>query len=245
MRRLLPDPVETVDLAEAYAPPVVTDGRPFVRLNMITSLDGAISVNGTSGALGGPADKHVFATLRSWADVVVVGSGTVRAENYGPARVDEATQRTRVARGQSPQPPIAVVSRRADFDFGAPFFADATAQPIIITTEERVDDVAHRAGDAAQVIAAGPDAVNLAVATRQLAAKGWTSVLCEGGPGLNSDLARDDVLDELCLTVSPRIVGGDGPRIIAGPPLMPPFEPTLVHLLDEDGFQFLRLSLRN
>jgi riboflavin biosynthesis pyrimidine reductase len=211
---------------------------------MISSLDGAISVNGTSGALGGPADKRVFATLRSWADVIVVGSGTVRAEHYGPARLDDATQRVRVARGQSAVPPIAVVSRAADFDYTAPFFADAVAQPVVLTTEAHADDVGRRAGDAAQVVVAGKRTVDLAAGIAHFAANGWPNVLCEGGPGLNGDLAREDVLDELCLTVSPRIVGGDGPRIIAGPPLVPAFEPMLVHLLEEDGFQFLRLSLR-
>jgi riboflavin biosynthesis pyrimidine reductase len=244
MRRLLPEPAETVDLVEAYAPPAVAPGRAFVRLNMISSLDGAISVNGTSGALGGPADKRVFATLRSWADVIVVGSGTVRAEHYGPARLDDATQRVRLARGQSAQPPIAVVSRSADFDFGGPFFAEATSQPVIVTTEDRADDVAGRAAGAARILGAGTGTVDLAGAIAQLAAKDGPNVLCEGGPGLNSDLARNGVLDELCLTMSPRIVGGDGPRIIAGPPFVPAFEPTLVHLLEEDGFQFLRLALR-
>jgi riboflavin biosynthesis pyrimidine reductase len=244
MQRLIPDPSPSVDVAAAYAPTPVPDGDAFVRLNMIESLDGAISVNGRSGALGGPPDKKVFATLRAWTDVIVVGAGTMRAENYGPARLDDEAQRVRRDRGQSPQPPIAVVSRAANFDFTAPFFTDAVVKPILVTTVEQVDDVMTRAGDVADALGAGSGAVDLRGVIAQLVTRGLRNVLVEGGPGLNSDLAREGLLDEICLTLSPRIVGGDGPRIIAGPPLMPPYEPRLLHLLEEDGFLFRRMALR-
>jgi riboflavin biosynthesis pyrimidine reductase len=243
MQRLLPHHEETVDLVDAYAPPSLL--VPLVRLNMISSLDGAISVGGRSAALGGPPDKKVFATLRSWADVILVGAGTVRAEQYGPARLDDHTHRARLERGQLAEPPIAVVSRAAKFDFTSPFFTDAMAKPIIITTEARAAEIGPHIGDAATVIGAGTDDVDLADAIAQLRERQLRCVLAEGGPGLNSDLARAGVLDELCLTLSPRIVGGDGPRIIAGPPLVPPLEPALLHLLEEDGFLFMRMALRH
>src|SRR5690348_7253977 len=109
MRRVLPEPGE-VDLVDAYQPrPPHADGAMFVRVNMISSLDGAISVEGRSGALGGPPDKQVFGVLRSWADGIVVGAGTMRAESYGPVLMDDAVQRMRCARGQAPVPSIAVV----------------------------------------------------------------------------------------------------------------------------------------
>jgi riboflavin biosynthesis pyrimidine reductase len=239
MRRLLPDLAETVDVLAAYEPPP----RASVRLNMISSLDGAISVNGRSGALGGTADHQVFAALREWADVILVGAGTVRSEAYGPARVGPDAQRRRVERGQREQPPIAVVSGQGDFDYSSPFFADAQSRPIIVTTSDHLDSVAQRAGDHADLVAAGTGRVDAEEAIAQLRARGFGHVLCEGGPGLNSDLARCGVLDELCLTLSPRVVGGDGPRIIAGAAFDPPIEPRLLHLLEEDGFQFLRFAL--
>jgi riboflavin biosynthesis pyrimidine reductase len=240
MRRLLPDVAADVDVLAAYEPPP----RPCVRLNMISSLDGAISVHGRSGALGGPPDRQVFTSLREWADVILVGAGTVRAEHYGPARVDDDGQRRRVARGQLAQPPIAVVSGGADFDYASPFFADAQSPAIVVTTHDRVDAVAERAAGRAEAIGAGDGRVDAKQAIEHLRARGFLHVLCEGGPGLNSELTRAGVLDELCLTVSPRIVGGDGPRIIAGDAFDPPIEARLVHLLEEDGFQFLRLALR-
>src|SRR5690242_19094922 len=125
MRRVLPEPGD-VDLVGAYEPAHPHgDGRMLVRANMISSLDGAISVDGRSGPLGGLPDQGVFGVLRSWADVIVVGAGTMRAEHYGPVRMDDAVQRLRAGRGQQPVASIAVVSRAATFDFTAPFFTDA------------------------------------------------------------------------------------------------------------------------
>jgi riboflavin biosynthesis pyrimidine reductase len=242
MRRLLPDATDDVDVLAAYEPPP----GGCVRLNMITSLDGAISVHGRSGALGGAPDHQVFAVLREWADVIVVGAGTVRSEHYGPASVDADAQRRRVARGQLAQPPIAVVSGAGDFDYSWPFFTEVApeSRPIVVTTYDNLDSVTGVAGTHADVVAAGDGRVDVQRAIEQLRARGYAQVLCEGGPGLNGDLARAGVLDELCLTLSPRIVGGDGPRIIAGDAFDPPIEPRLVHLLEEDGFEFLRLALR-
>src|SRR5215472_7206541 len=122
MRMLLPDAVADVDAAAVYADVPVADDRPAVRLNMIVSVDGGTSWNGVSGALGGPADKALFAVLRGLTDVVLVASGTMRAEHYGPANLAVEVQETRIARGQEPVPAIAVVSRRCDFDWSAPFF---------------------------------------------------------------------------------------------------------------------------
>jgi riboflavin biosynthesis pyrimidine reductase len=252
VRRVLPDPVDDLDddmLAAAYDPATASASasvpaeRPFVRCNMISSLDGAISVDGRSGALGGPGDRRVFATLRAWADVIVVGAGTVRAEHYGPARLGDDAQRRRAARGQPPQPPIAVVTTAGVFDYGTPFFTDATARPLVVTTEQGAARVANDAGDRADVVAAGTDTVDLAAAFAALHARGARSVLVEGGPGLNGDLARAGLLDELCLTLAPRIVGGDGPRLVAGAPIVPPYLPRPRHMLEEDGFLFLRLTL--
>jgi riboflavin biosynthesis pyrimidine reductase len=243
VRRVIPDLSDDVDLLDAYAVPPRVDA-PLVRVNMISSLDGAISVDGRSGALGGSADSRVFTALRSLADVILVGAGTVRAEGYGPARLDDADVQRRVARGQAPQPAIAVVSRAAAFDFATPFFTEAVATPVLVTTAARAASLAREAGSRADVLAVGTDHVDLPLAVAALGDRGARSLLVEGGPGLNGDLARADAIDELCLTVSPRIVGGEGPRILAGPPIQPPIEPRVMHVLEEDGFLFVRMSLR-
>jgi riboflavin biosynthesis pyrimidine reductase len=247
VRCLFPDPADDVDLAAAYAPPERAGEAPlpFVRANMISSIDGAISVEGRSGALGGAGDHAVFSVLRALADVVLVGAGTVRAENYGPARLDAGTQEARRSRGQAPQPPIAVVSSRARFDYGVPFFTDAQVRPIVVTTAGRAGAVEREAAGAADVLGAGDDEVDLVAVLRALRARGARHVLVEGGPTLNGDVARAGLLDELCLTLSPRLVGGDGPRLLAGPTLVPPYGTRVQHVLEHDGFLFLRLSLRD
>src|SRR3954471_14438943 len=117
MRRLFPTAEEHVDPATVYADLPRRDDRPAVRLNMIVSVDGGTSWNGVSGALGGRADKALFATLRSLTDLVLVASGTMRAEQYGPVVIPPAVQEERQARGQEPVPAIAVVSASCRFDW--------------------------------------------------------------------------------------------------------------------------------
>ena len=123
MRMLFPNFSDSVDPVEVYADLPSTAGRPSVRLNMIVSVDGGTSWNGVSGGLGGPADKALFGVMRSLTDVVLVASGTMRAEHYGPAELPDDVKDTRRARGQRPVPPIAVVSQRCDFDWDSPFFS--------------------------------------------------------------------------------------------------------------------------
>lgn len=248
MRALLPHPADTVDLVGAYAPPPGTPGASgtrFVRCNMISTIDGAITVNGRSGLLGGPGDHRVFQVLRSWADVVVVGAGTARTEGYGPARLSDELRSTRLDRGQPPVPPIAVVTLSGNVDLTAPLFSEAEARSIVVTAAagEAVLRGNAQLGDVADLIVAGESAVDLTQAFDQLAQMGYRSLLLEGGPGLNADVVHAGLLDELCLTLSPRVVAGAGSRIIAGPELDPPMGVEATSVLEEDGFLFFRLAV--
>src|SRR2546426_1058691 len=144
---------------------------------MISSLDGAISVRGRSGLLGGPGDNEVFHTLRSLADIIVVGAGTARAERYGPARVEAERQARRRARGQPAVPPIAVVTRSCDLDWSSPFFTDAEARPIVVTTGAADEDARRRAAGVADVVEAGSGDVDLAGAFDALSRRGAHHVL--------------------------------------------------------------------
>jgi riboflavin biosynthesis pyrimidine reductase len=242
MRALLPEASDAVDLVSTYAVSAWTRERPFVRCNMISTLDGAITINGRSGILGGPADGHVFQVLRSLADVILVGAGTARAEGYGPALLDDELRAQRTARGQSAVPPIAVVTGSGNLDWSSPFFSEAEARPVIVTTRASDPGARERAEAVADVVIAGEDRVDPAEALRQLGRTGHRSVLLEGGPGLNADVVHAGLLDELCLTLSPRLVAGEGTRVLAGPELMPPLQLRVVHLLEEDGFLFARLA---
>jgi riboflavin biosynthesis pyrimidine reductase len=223
MRQLFPESVDPIDPADVYADRPVAVGRPAVRLNMIAAVDGATTLNGVSGELGSPGDKRVFAVLRSLADVVLVAAGTVRAEHYGPSPV-----------------PVAVVTRTANLDWRSPFFADAKARPLVVTVEDApADNLAH-AAEVADVIIAGVGGVDFQRALAGLAARGYRHVLAEGGPTLNGQLVLAGLIDELCLTVSPKVVAGDAKRILAGPPLPDPIELSLRSILEDEGYLFLR-----
>lgn len=244
MRKLFPDPAATVDVVEAYGrlePP--SPGQAVVRANMVASVDGAATWEGRSGSLGGPADRMVFFTLRSLADVILVGAGTVRAERYGPARLDEAARARRLAWGLPPVPPIAVLTGSGRLDWDAPFFTKAEQRPLIITASTVDPTMRTRAEEVADVIIAGEDHVDLGRALAALADRGWQQVLCEGGPKVIAQLVGGGLLDELCLTVSPTILGGHADRILSGPPIEPAAALDLRLVLEADGFLFLRYGL--
>ena len=244
MRMLFPDPADSVDPAVVYADIPTVEGRPSVRLNMIVSVDGGTSWNGVSGALGGPADKELFSVLRSLTDVVLVASGTMRAENYGPVMVSPAVQDNRRARGQEPVPAVAVVSSSSRFDWSSPFFTAATRRPYIVTVESAGEADRKRAAEVADVIVAGDDTVDLAVAVAELGARGARTILAEGGPTLNGELARAHLLDELCVTLAPLLASGDAKRLIAGSTL-DELAPLNVHsVCEEDEYLFLRYRMR-
>lgn len=243
MRRLLPEPAGPIDAVEAYADMPRAAGRPGVRLNMVASIDGAISVDGTSGALGGDADRRVFTALRSLADIVLVAAGTVRAEGYGPARMPDDMRAARAARGQSATPRIAVVSRSLDLAWDGPLFRDDGPgdRPLVVTCASAPAEGLRRAGEVAEVVVAGDASVDLRTTLEALGARGARSVLAEGGPRLNAALATAGLLDEVCLTLSPRLVGGDAGRILGGPAVSGPAgRMRLRSVCEDDGFLFVR-----
>jgi riboflavin biosynthesis pyrimidine reductase len=240
MRQILPITADPVDPNAVYADAPHANGRPGVRLNMIASVDGATSVNGVSGALGGVADHDVLVAMRAAADAVLVAAGTVRAEGYGPVKLPGETQDARRRRGQLPVPAIAVVSRGCNLDWQSPFFTEASERPMIITVAEAPADQRARATELADLVIAGERDVDLHRALAGLDQRGARAVLAEGGPSLNAQLAGAGVLDELCLTVSPSIIGGDAKRIITGPMLDPTRALGLRSVCEDDGYLFLR-----
>jgi riboflavin biosynthesis pyrimidine reductase len=223
MRQLLPTPVDPVDPKAVYGDLPAAPGRPAVRLNMIASVDGATTLGGVSGGLGGRADQALFAVLRSLADVVLVAAGTVRAEGYGPSST-----------------PVAVVSRSLRLDWDAPFFAAPQARPTVVTVAQAPPDLLARAAEVAEVVVAGDRDVDLAAALAALGERGWKAVLAEGGPSLNGQLAAAGLLDELCLTLSPRLAGGGAKRILDGQPLPAAAGLRLRSVCEQDQFLFLR-----
>jgi riboflavin-specific deaminase-like protein len=225
--------------------------RPWVVANFVASIDGAATgPDERSGSLSGPADRAMFQALRAAADVVLAGAGTVRAENYGRARLTDAQQETRRSQGRSPLPRLAVVSASLRLDPAARFFTEATPDqpPIVLTTSSARSAAPDRADElaaVAMILEAGETTVDWGLALRRLHEElGVRVLLAEGGPTVIGQLVTADLLDELCLTVAPLIAGGDASRIVAGARLEQALPQHLERIMTSDGFLFLR-SLRD
>ncbi len=214
----------------------------MVRANMVTSLDGAAAVGGRVRPLTNPVDLDLLHLLRSLADVVLVGAETVRAERYRPVRLSDTECQERRDAGQAEVPPIAVVTRGGDLDLQSPFFSQARARPIILTTKSTSPERRDAMAEVAEVVVAGTDSVDLPVALDALRARGLGHVLCEGGPHVLTQLLGADLLDELCLTVSPRLAGWQPVHLGAGVTLDRPRQLDLVHVLEDQGFLYLRYA---
>jgi riboflavin biosynthesis pyrimidine reductase len=234
MRRLMPASGD-VDLFAAYE-----QSAPSLRVNFVASADGAATLDGRSGGLSGPADKAVFRLLRAMADVVLVGAGTVRIEGYGPVRLPPELRGWRQAHGLAPVPPLAVVSRSLALDPDSPLFAEAAVRPLVLTGPEPPAERSQALAAVADVIAAESAAAWIS----QLADRGLTRVLCEGGPRLLGTLLAEDLVDELCLTVAPLLARQQAPGIAEQPGGAGPLSLDLAHVLEDEGFLFLRYLIR-
>ncbi|MFE9426294.1 pyrimidine reductase family protein [Kitasatospora sp. NPDC006697] len=235
----LDDSLESLAAVYAY-PEQVNLGHPWLRANMVSSLDGAARLAGLSEGLSSEADKRIFGVLRALADVVLVGAETVRAEGYRPARAREAFQAARAAAGQAAVPAIAVVSRSLRLDLAAPLFTEPLVPTVVVTTEDAPADRLAEVGAVAELVLAGQGEVDLAAALAQLTARGWTRQLTEGGPHLLGGLAEAGLLDELCLSLAPLLTAGGAPRIAHGAEMADAQRMRLVSLIEQKGFLFTR-----
>ncbi|WP_316772152.1 pyrimidine reductase family protein [Streptomyces sasae] len=230
------------ELALAYAYPESAGREVWLRANMVSTLDGAGQHDGRSQPISGAADMRIFGTLRALADVVLVGAETVRQEGYRPVRARAEFAAARAAAGQGQAAAVAVVSASLDLDFSVPLFTSPPVPTLVLTGAAAAPDrvaAAEQAG-ARVVIAGDGKGVDPARAVRALAGLGHTRLLTEGGPRLLGQFVAADVLDELCLTISPMLTAGDAQRISGGPRVAVPHRFELVSLLEEAGFLFGR-----
>ncbi|EFQ83831.1 riboflavin biosynthesis protein RibD C-terminal domain protein [Aeromicrobium marinum DSM 15272] len=206
--------------------------RPWVRMNFVASVDGsATGADHRSGDLGGEPDRAVYLHLRSVCDVVLVGAGTARDEDYGPVRLDADQQQRRTAAGQRPVPVLALVTRRPDLP-------DALRRDgvVVVTTARAAADLDL---GPVEVIGHGDDEIDWTAVLEEFGRRGWNRVLGEGGPSLFASLTELDLVDELCLTVAPTLTAGDGPRITHGDAAVDrPL--TLAHAEVDDGVLLTR-----
>ncbi len=231
--------VEQVTIGTGFGElaPLYADAPDGVRVNMILSADGAVAFHGLVGPLSSACDQNLLLALRGYADVVLVGAGTVRAERYGPVRLTPAQRAERRDRwGITDIPPIAVVTRSGDLP--ASLFADHTQRPLLVTTTEVVR-THPQLRDRADVLLAGNTEVDIGVAIDRLRARGFRRVLCEGGPTLLDELIAADLIDEMCLTLSPTLAAAKPVRR-PGVPLGDPARLSLQHACTIDDYVYLR-----
>lgn len=213
--------VDDTELARLYAyPPARPGRRTWVRANFISSVDGAATVAGRSGGLAGPGDRNLFGLLRTLSDVIVVGAGTVRAENYGGVQLHPAQRQHRRDLGQTEVPQLAIVTGSGRLDTDLRVFTQTELPPMVLTCTAAAGETRRRLAGLAEVVDCSdgdPDRVDEEAVLAALSDRGRHRVLTEGGPTLLGSFIERDVLDELCLTVAPYLVGGQAPRIAAGP----------------------------
>lgn len=210
-----------------------------VRVNFISSIDGAATHDGLSGGLNNAADKMVFDTLRMLSDVVVVGAGTVRAEGYSDIDLAPDAVAWRTANGLDPQPPVAIVSSNLDISPEHPLFAHPTVRPFVVTHAGSPVMLREALAEVAHILVCGEEAVDLSQMVAALAESGHPQILCEGGPRLLGSLIEADLVDDLCLTISPVLEGGSAGRISHGDTAATR-RMALVSLFSVDSMLFLR-----
>lgn len=222
MRRLLPDPGPTTvaEQLEGYRPwEEAGEERPRVAMNFVATVDGRATIEGRSGPIGSEDDTAMLSGLRTRFEAVMIGAGTMRAERYGPMKAL----------------PV-IVSGRLDLPWDAPLFTDPESRVLIFTATETKPP----ATAAALEVVRHEGAVNLVEALRFLRReRGIRALLSEGGPHLHEQMQADGLVDELFLTIAPKLVGGEAPRILEGP-LPGVLELELAWLLESDGELFAR-----
>ncbi len=200
---------------------------------MVTSADGATAVDGRASGLGGPADAALFHALRTVPDVILAGAGTVRAENYGPAK----------PRGDRPPPRIAVVTASGNLDPSLRLFAEADPEqppPIVITADACPNEALTRWRRSPRSSGPARSSPTWPSPSGRSGPAGAEIVLCEGGPTLNGQLIAADLVDEWCLTLAPLLVGGISSRAAVGDAMAVPHRLDLDRLLEEDDVLLAR-----
>jgi riboflavin-specific deaminase-like protein len=210
--------------------------RPYLGINMVSSLDGKATLDWRTRGLSSDIDRRVFHLLRTQADAVMVGAGTARTERYGRVTKSDELRQIRVNEGHVPDALAVVVSGRLDLPPDLPLLNEPDQRVVIATASD--DELPGLRGDV-EYARVGDDLPRLMNYLQERHAV--RSVLCEGGPTLNSFLFAAGVVDELFLTLNPKVLGGASAlTIVAGRELVEPTEPNLVSVAEAESELFTR-----
>jgi riboflavin biosynthesis pyrimidine reductase len=238
MRRLLPDPGPTTvsEQLEAYRPwEEPRQDRPLVAMNFVATVDGRATIEGRSGPIGSDTDTAMLAGLRTRFDAVMIGAGTMRVERYGRLVSRRETRERRQRDGLPPEPLMVLVSGRLDLPWEAPLFEEGGEVMIFTASETEPPATA-----ASVEVVRHEGAVNFREALLHLRReRGVRALLSEGGPHVHEQMQAEGLVDDLFLTISPKLSGGEAPRIVEGP-LPEVIGLELAWLLEENGELFAR-----
>lgn len=242
MRRLLPDPGPTTvsEQLETYRPwEEASEDRPSVAMNFVATVDGRATIEGRSGPIGSDSDTALLAGLRTRFDAVMIGAGTMRVEQYGRLVAKQETRERRERAGLAPEPLMVLISGRLDLPWDAPLFSEG-GEVLIFTAAETEPPATASAIE----VVRHEGAVNFTEAMRHLRQeRGVRALLSEGGPHVHEQMQADGLVDDLFLTISPKLSGGEALRIVEGP-LPEIVDLDLAWLLEDDGELFARYRRR-
>jgi riboflavin-specific deaminase-like protein len=244
-RQLLPDPktteleplLDSLRFAER-----ATAERPYVIANFIASVDGRATLKGRSGQLGDDGDSTIFHGLRERVDAVLVGTVTLQVERYGRIVGKAERRERRLQRGLAPEPLACVISRSGMVPTDIPLFQEPEARIVVFSASE-VDSAGYQAQ--VEFVSVAPGELTLTTVLRRLREQhGVRTLLCEGGPTLFGSMLEEHAVDELFLTIAPKLAGGGrGPTISSGAELAIPGELRLGWLLERRESLYLRYLL--
>lgn len=241
MQQLYPQRSDNLDPVSVYADLDWAPGadRPHVALNMVSSVDGRATLHGSAAGIGSATDHLLLMSLRANADALMVGAGTLRSDRVGKG-VPAAWVPRRQERGLAPQPILAVLTASGDVPLDRAFFAEPERVAVFVAAQTGAEAQARLARHA-RVYAVGAERPDPAAAIRILQQEyGVRHVLCEGGPALNRSLLAAGVLDELFLTLAPKLLAGDGLPLVMGSALEPPAPLRLLTLYEHESELYLR-----
>ncbi|WP_168207504.1 pyrimidine reductase family protein [Microlunatus elymi] len=238
------DSITDAGLSELYRHPDPGD-RAWVRTNFVSTLDGAAQgPDGRSGSINTASDRKVFALQRAHADVILIGAGTARAEHYRAVDLEPWQRELRSRLGLAPYPTLAIISRSRDLpdDLARPA-AGEQGGPVILIAPHATGEARPTPDHVELIELDDHDLVPCKELITALADRGLRRVLCEGGPHLSRQLHAAGLVDEICLTLSPLVIGGHASRTTAGALLEPePYE--LAHCIAADDQALLLRYLR-
>lgn len=210
--------------------------RPWVMANFVTTIDGAAVVDGGSTAINDEDDRQMFHAIRTVPDFIVIGAGTLRAENYGPIALDERRRTMRREAGLEETPHLVVVSGSLNIDPGSRVFSDPDQRVMVLTGEDAPDERSAALSEVADVVRLGDLGASGIVQYLRVA----RVILCEGGPSLMGQFAAAGLVDEVAWTIAPLLAAGESPRMAHGQPVRPPAELRLDRILYGDRSLFMR-----